>query len=131
MNRQTMVDLAQRVARAPSNDARMHELMHYAPNSTLARFGLAHRSSGLGALLGVTGAFAIGAMVGAGVAALLTPTSGKELQTKLRGQGTRLSGAAKKTADRAGSKPDTYDHDGAPGARADGTPPGERQSANA
>lgn len=100
MDRQTMIDLAQRIARAPSNDARITELANLAPDAMLARYGLAHRSSVLGSLVAGTGIFLAGAAIGACTALLLAPSTGKELQQKIRKQSRRVSRDVKKaTAD--------------------------------
>lgn len=122
MEPQTMFDLAQRITRAPNNDARMQELMELVSNRTLSRFGVAHRTSALSMVLSLTGAVAIGAILGAGTALLLAPTSGKELQTKLRGQAQRLSRSAKKASNGAAARV-------APDAHLDGSPPASAHTA--
>jgi len=101
MDRQQMIDLAQRIVHAPDNDARVQELVQLTPSSTLARIGLAHRPSMLGSVLSFTGAVAIGAIIGAGTALLLAPTSGEELQTKLRRQAKRAARIVTKATDQA------------------------------
>ena len=99
MDRQNMFDLAQRIVNARDNDARVQELVSLAPDSALARLGLARQPSMLGTVLSFTGAIALGAAIGAGTALLLAPTSGKELQTKLRRQAKRVSRDVKKATD--------------------------------
>jgi len=99
MDRQKMFDLAQRIVNARDNDARVQELVSLAPDSSLARLGLARHPSMLGTVLSFTGAIALGAAIGAGTALLLAPTSGKELQTKLRRQAKRVSRDVKKATD--------------------------------
>jgi len=91
MDRQSLIDFTQRIAHAPDNDARVRQFVDLAPSSTLARLGLARRPSLIGTVLSYTGAIAFGALVGAGAALLLTPTTGPELQTKLRRQAKRVS----------------------------------------
>ena len=100
MDSQSMIQLAQRILHAPNNDARVSELVHLAPDAALARIGLAHRSSFLGTALSLTGALVVGVAIGAGAALLFAPTSGNELQAKLRRQAKRLSREAKKAAGR-------------------------------
>jgi hypothetical protein len=99
MDRQAMIDFAQRMMHAPDNDARVHELVNLAPDSALARVGLARQPSMLGTVLSFTGAIAFGAVIGAGAALLLAPTSGEELQGKIRKQVRRLSRDVKKATD--------------------------------
>lgn len=99
MDRQQMFDLAQRIVNARDNDARVRELVSLAPDSALARIGLARQPSMLGTVLSFTGAIALGAVIGAGTALLLAPTSGEELQTKLRRQAKRVSRDVKKATD--------------------------------
>jgi hypothetical protein len=100
MNRQAMIDFAQRVAHARDNDARIHEIVKLAPSSTLSRFGLAHQPSALGTFFSYAGAVLCGAIVGAGAALLLAPSSGEELRADLRTQADRLTRKAKSAADR-------------------------------
>jgi hypothetical protein len=99
MDRQAMTQLAERIARAPNNEARVQELVNLAPDAMLSRIGLAHRSSMLGTALTFTGVFVVGAAIGAGAALLFAPTTGQELQTKIKKQGRRLSRDVKKATD--------------------------------
>jgi gas vesicle protein len=94
-----MIQLAQRIMNAPDNDTRVQELVALTPDATLARIGLARRPSFLGTALTITGAVAVGAVLGAGTALLFAPTSGRELQTKLRRQAKRVSKDVKKATD--------------------------------
>jgi len=96
-----MIDFAQRIANAPDNDARVRQIVDLAPSSALARLGLARQPSMIGTVLSYTGAVAFGALVGAGAALLLTPTTGPELQTKLRRQAKRVSRDVTKATDEA------------------------------
>ena len=96
MDRNEMMDVARRIARAPNNEARICELTSLASDAALSRLGLQHRSSMLGTAMTVTGALVIGAAIGAGAALLFAPTSGKELQQKLRRQAKRVSRDVKK-----------------------------------
>ena len=99
MERQAMIDFAQRMMHAPDNDTRARAIVDLAPDSALSRMGLARQSSTMGTVLAYTGAIAFGAIVGAGAALLLAPTSGDELQKKLRKQAKRISKDVKKATD--------------------------------
>ena len=91
MNRQAMISLAQRLTQAPDNAARLLEIGNLAPDAILSPLGLARRSSFATTALTATGIFVVGAAIGAGVALLLAPTTGLELQTKLRSKGERVT----------------------------------------
>lgn len=104
MDSQTMFDLAQRLVHAPDNDARARELVNLTPDAMLSRLGLARKPSVLDTFLSLTGAAAFGAIVGAGAALLLAPTSGKELQTKLRRQAKRAARDVQKATDQMEEK---------------------------
>jgi len=95
-----MIDFTTRLVHAPDTDARMRQVVSLAPSSALARLGLVRRSSAMEMALSYGGAIAFGALVGAGAALLLAPTTGKELQSKLRQQAKRVSRDAKKASDR-------------------------------
>lgn len=99
MDKQQIIDFAQRMRSARDNDARMQEVVRLAPDSTLSRLGLQHRSSLLGTVLAFGGAVAIGAVIGAGAALLLAPTDGKEMRTKIRRQAKRVSRDVKKASE--------------------------------
>jgi hypothetical protein len=99
MDRQSMMDFAQRMMHAPDYDARAREIVGLTPDTMLARMGLARQPSTIGIVLSYAGAIALGAIAGAGTALLLAPTSGEELQEKLRAQAKRLSRDAKKATD--------------------------------
>jgi hypothetical protein len=86
-----MMQLAQRLAHAPSNEARMCEVTGMIPDATLARYGLAHKTSALTTALTMGGMVLVGAAIGAGVALLFAPTSGRELQQKMRRSAKRMS----------------------------------------
>lgn len=96
MDRQEIIDFAQRMRSARNNDARMQELVRLAPDSALARVGLQRQSSMLGTVLAYGGAVAIGALIGAGAALLLAPTDGKEMRNRVRRQAKRVSRDVKK-----------------------------------
>ncbi len=96
MDKQRIIEFAQRLRDAPDNDQRMQQLVGLAPDAALARLGLRRRSGTLGAVMMYGSALVIGALVGAGAAMLLAPTDGKELRTKLRRQARRVSRDVKK-----------------------------------
>jgi gas vesicle protein len=52
-------------------------------NDVLGLVGLARRNSAFGRLMPVVGWIGLGAVVGAGTALLLTPSSGREMRAKL------------------------------------------------
>lgn len=90
MDRQELMNFASRIKNAPSSEARFAELFRMAPESTLNRYGLSHHTGWAGPILALTGAFAIGAGIGAGVALLCAPSSGEELRGKLRQRAKRI-----------------------------------------
>jgi len=94
-----MMDFAQRMIHAPDNDTRAREIVGLTPDATLARIGLARQPSTIGIVLSYAGAVALGAIAGAGAALLLAPTSGDELQEKIRTQAKRMSRDMKKATD--------------------------------
>lgn len=96
MDRQDIIDFAQRMRSARNNDARMQELVRLAPDSALARVGLQRQSSMLGTVFAYGGAVAVGALIGAGAALLLAPTDGKEMRNRVRRQAKRVSRDVKK-----------------------------------
>lgn len=101
MDRQELKNLASRVANAPSYEARIAELIRATPEATLNRFGLAHQMGWMGPFLALTGAFAIGAGIGAGTALLLAPSSGEELRGKLRQRAKRVGQGVKEVKGKA------------------------------
>lgn len=100
MDRQAMMDLAQRIVHARDNDARAREVMTLASDDLLHRLGLAREPSLLERTLTIGGAIALGAVVGAGTALLLTPSTGAEMQDRLRTQAKRLQKDFRKVTDR-------------------------------
>jgi gas vesicle protein len=100
MDRQDLMNIASRIVQAPSYEARIGELFRLAPEETLNRYGLSHRASWVGGFLAFTGAFALGATIGAGTALLLAPSSGTELRGKLRQRAQRLEENVKDVAER-------------------------------
>jgi gas vesicle protein len=99
MDRQQIIDFAQRMRNARDNDARMQEVMRLAPDSALSRLGLQRQSSLLGSVLAYGGAMALGALVGASAALLLAPTSGEEMRNRVRRQAKRVSRDVKKATE--------------------------------
>ena len=99
MDRQAMINFAQHLANAPDNAARLIEVGSLVPETMLSPLGLARRTSFSTTALTVTSIFVVGAAIGAGVALLLAPTSGEELQTKLRSRGERATRDAKISAE--------------------------------
>jgi gas vesicle protein len=104
MDRQELMNLASRIAHAPSYEARIGELFRAAPESMLNRYGLAHQTSWASSFLAITGAFALGAGIGAGTALLFAPSSGNELRGKLRPRARRISDNVKDAQHRAEEK---------------------------
>lgn len=99
MDLQSMLTLAQRLVGAPDNAARAQQIMGLTPDRMLSSIGLSHRPSTLGAILPIAGALVVGAAVGAGMALLLAPTTGPELQSRIRTQVDRLSSEAAKVTE--------------------------------
>ncbi len=104
MDRQELMNVASRIAHAPSNEARLAELVRATPESTLNRFGLAHQTSWVGSFLALTGAFAIGASIGAGTALFFAPSSGEELRGKLSRRARRVGDEVKEARSRVEEK---------------------------
>lgn len=104
MDRQDLMNLASRVAHAPSYEARIAELIRSAPEATLNRYGLSHTGSGIGSFLAFTGVFALGAGIGAGVALLFAPTTGEQMRNKLRSSANDLGNEVKDAAAKAEEK---------------------------
>jgi hypothetical protein len=126
-----MMDFADRIVRAPDNDARAREIVNLAPDATLARYGLMHRPSMITTTLAFTGAVAIGAFIGAGAALLFTPMTGKDVQEKLRTQAKRLSREAKNAADRVESSVANIRDQVTDASEGDATSPDRRHGARA
>ena len=104
MDRQELMNLAQRVAHAPSYEARLGELFRLAPESTLNRYGLAHQTGWGGPMMAMTGAFVLGAGIGAGIALLFAPYPGEELRGRLRQRAERLGEGVKDATHKAEDK---------------------------
>jgi len=84
MDNQALLQLVDRIVKAPDNDARIKELMNFAPEALLQRAGLTHRSSMLESTLSFTGAMTVGMMVGASAALMLVPGARSELRARIR-----------------------------------------------
>ncbi len=101
MNRMTMFRLADRVIGATTQEAFLHEALGLVPPRALARIGLARRRRLGDTALVTLGVFCAGAMVGAGVALLAAPESGRDLRARVRAGAQRASAALRERAARA------------------------------
>ncbi len=96
MDNQALLQLVDRIVKAPDNEARIQELMSFAPEALLQRAGLTHRSSMVESTLSFAGAMTVGMMVGASAALMLVPGARSELRARIR-----------KSLDRAEDKPES------------------------
>ena len=90
MENQAILALVERIVNAPNNDARVKELMNFAPEALLHRAGLTHRSSLLESTLSYTGAMTVGMFMGASAALMLVPGARSELRARFRKSLDRL-----------------------------------------
>ena len=136
MENKALLQLVERIMNAPNNDARIQELMNFAPESLLHRAGLTHRSSMLESTLSITGAISVGMILGASGAMMLVPGARKELRARLRKSLDRLDhdtvasagGVVDTTATKVDPKRDPKDHSVSPKAQLTRDPMGDPAS---
>lgn len=90
MENQAILALVGRIVNAPNNEARVKELMTFAPEALLHRAGLTHRASLLESTLSYTGAMTVGMFMGACAALMLVPGARSELRARFRKSLDRL-----------------------------------------
>ena len=67
------------------------EVRNFSPDDILNALGLEKKRSGAEKMLPMIGIFGAGLLVGAGIALLLSPKSGKEIRDAIGGQVTRFT----------------------------------------
>lgn len=78
-----MTSMLRTVGNALEIKRMMNGVRHIDSNDILHRIGLERRHTAMDVILPAVGYFAVGALVGAGVALLLTPSTGAEVRGKI------------------------------------------------
>lgn len=87
-----MTSMLRTVGNALEVKRMMNGVRHIDPDDLLHRIGLERRRSAMDVVLPALGFFAVGALIGAGVAVLVTPSSGPEVRRKIAKAATDAKG---------------------------------------